>query len=186
MTEYAPLPSFAAWRFVDAVDGFEVVYADPHGLRGHTSAVEDGRPYAVQYDIALDDGWRTREVRVRSDTVDGQRGTVLRSDGEGRWTVDGVPAPHLDGLVDVDLEASACTNTLPVHRLSLPAGEEVAASAVYVRALDLSVTRLDQTYRRRGARTFDYVSGGGAFRAVLEYDDAGLIVDYPGIAVRSA
>jgi uncharacterized protein len=182
----ADFPPFAAWRFVGAVDGFEVVYFGDRRLRGHTSAVEGGRPYAVRYDIALDDRWRTREVRVDSDTVEGPRSTALVSDGAGRWTVDGGAAPHLDGLVDVDLEASACTNTLPVHRLPMPAGEVVPAPAVYVRAMDLSVTRLDQTYRRLGDRTFDYTSEGGAFRAVLEYDAAGLIVDYPGIAARFA
>ena len=181
-----PLPAFAAWRFAGAVDGFEVVYPGARRLRGSTSAVEDGRPYVVRYDIALDDRWRTREVRVSSDTVAGQRSLVLTADGDGHWTVDGVPAPRLDGLVDVDLEASACTNTLPIHRLELPAGEVVAAPAVYVRALDLSVARLDQTYRRLGGRTFDYTSEGGAFRATLVYDEAGLIVDYPGIAARLA
>ena len=180
------LPRFAAWRFVDAVDGFEVVYPSPGRLRGHTSAVEAGQAYAVHYDIALDDRWRTREVHVSSDTVAGPRSTVLRSDGEGHWTVDGVAAPHLDGLVDVDLEASACTNTLPVHRMPLPPGELTAAPAVYVQALDLSVRRLDQTYRRRDDRSFDYTSEGGAFTAVLRYDAAGLVVDYPGIAVRAA
>ena len=183
---FRDLPVFAAWRFVGAVDGFEVVYARPNRLRGHTSAVEDGRAYAVRYEITLDDHWRTREAHVSSDTVDGPRETVLRSDGEGRWTVDGEPAPHLDGLIDVDLEASACTNTLPIHRLALPPGEVVDAPAAYVRALDLSVTRLDQTYRRLDDRRFDYTSEGGAFRAVLQYDAAGLIVDYPGIAVRFA
>lgn len=183
---HAPLPAFAAWRLVGAVDGFEVVYASPRSLRGSTSAVEDGQPYVVRYEIELDERWRTREVRVTSDTLAGSRSTELRSDGEGRWTVDGAPAPHLDGLVDVDLEASACTNTLPVHRLALPGGEVVAAPAAYVRALDCSVTRLEQTYRRRDERTFDYTSEGGAFRAVLRYDDAGLVVDYPGIAARFA
>ena len=186
MVELAALPPFAAWRFVDAVDGFEVVYPGPRRLRGHTSAVEEGRPYAARYDIALDDLWRTREVHVSSDTVDGPRSTVLLSDGDGHWMIDGVAAPQLDGLIDVDLEASACTNTLPIHRLTLPADELIAAPAVYVRASDLSVTPLDQTYRRRGDRTFEYTSEGGAFRAVLEYDTAGLIVDYPGIAVRFA
>ena len=183
---HAPMPAFAAWRFMDAVDGFEVVYPEPRGLRGYTSAVEDGQPYAVRYEIELDEHWRTREARVSSHTVAGTRSTVLSSDGAGRWTVDGAPAPHLDGLVDVDLEASACTNTLPVHRLALPEGEVVAAPAAYVRALDCSVTRLEQTYRRTGERTFDYTSEGGSFRAALAYDGAGLIVDYPGIAVRSA
>ena len=182
----ADLPAFAAWRLVDAVDGFEVVYPGPRRLRGHTSAVEDGRAYAVRYEIVLDDRWRTREARVSSDTVSGPRETVLRADGEGHWTVDGEPAPELDGLLDVDIEASACTNTLPVHRLPLPAGETVEAPAAYVRALDLSVSRLDQTYTRLDDHRFDYTSEGGSFRAVLEYDDAGLVVDYPGIAVRFA
>ena len=48
--------------------------------------------------------------------------------------------PELDGCFDVDLEASACTNTLPIHRLAgLGIGEEAAAPAVYVRATDLAV-----------------------------------------------
>jgi hypothetical protein len=182
----ADLPDFAAWRFVDAVDGFEVVYPRPGLLRGHTSAVEDGEAYAVHYEIVLDDRWHTREARVASDTVSGSRETVLRSDGEGHWTVDDRPTPELDGLIDVDLEASACTNTLPIHRLPLAAGEVVPAPAAYVRALDLTVTRLDQTYARLDDHRFAYTSEGGAFQAVLEYDDAGLIVDYPGIAVRFA
>ncbi len=181
----ADLPAFAAWRFVDAVDGFEVVYAQPGGLRGHTSAVEDGQAYAVRYEIAFDDRWRTRAARVASDSVAGPRETVLVADGEGRWTVDGEPVPQLDGLVDVDLEASACTNTLPVHRLPLPPGEVTDAPAAYVRALDLSVVRLDQTYRRPDDHHYDYTSQTD-FRAMLKYDAAELIVDYPGIAVRFA
>ncbi len=181
----APLPAFAAWRFVDVVDGFEVVYPSTRRLRGHTAAVEDGRPYAVRYDIELDDAWRTRRARVHHDTLDGPREVDVVSDGSGRWTVDGAPAPHLDGLVDVDLEASACTNTLPVHRLVLPPGEVTRASAVYVRALDLAVVRLDQTYCRLDDHRFAYTSEAD-FSAVLTYDDSGLVVDYPGIARRSA
>ena len=179
------LPAFAAWRFVGAVDGFEVVYAEPGVLRGHTSAVESGRPYAVDYRIAYDDRWRTREVHVESDTLAGRRSVDLRSDGAGRWTVDDRPAPALDGLLDVDLEASACTNTLPVHRRSMPLGVVVESPAAYVHAFDLSVVRLEQTYGRRADGRYDYTAEGG-FAAVLAYDASGLVVDYPGIAARFA
>jgi hypothetical protein len=185
VTGFEPLPDFAAWRFVDLVDGFEVVYATPGRLRGHTSAVEDGEPYAVRYDIAFDAQWRAREARVGTDTRAGTRETALVSDGEGSWMVDGHPAPHLDGLVDVDIEASACTNTFPVHRLGHPVGEVVPAPAAYVQALDLTVRRLDQTYRLREDGKFDYTSEDD-FEAVLEYDASGLILDYPGIARRYA
>jgi uncharacterized protein len=173
VSDFAELPAFAAWRLVGLVDGFEVVYITPGRLRGHTSAVEDGRPYAVRYEIAFDDRWRTREARVASDTLAGPRETVLVADGRGIWTVDGRPAPHLDGVLDVDLEASACTNALPVHRLAFPPGEVVAASAACVRALDLTTKRLHQTYRRREDCRFDYTSEDD-FEAVLHYDASGL------------
>jgi uncharacterized protein len=180
------LPRFAAWRLAGLVDGFEVVFVQPGRLQGYTSAVEDARPYAVRYEIELDEGWRTRKARVAAETVSGSRETVLRSDGAGHWTVDGVAAPQLDGLVDVDLEASVCTNTLPIHRLALPHGQASDAPAAYVRVLDLSVTRLEQTYRRLDEFRYDYTSIDGQFRAVLRYDAAGLVIDYPGIATRFA
>jgi uncharacterized protein len=114
---FAELPAFAAWRFVD---GFEVVYLAPGRLRGHTSAVEDGQPCAVRYEITVDDAWRTRAARVWTDTRTGRREVVVASEGAGRWTVDGEPAPHLDGLLDVDVEASSCTRTLPVQPHGAP------------------------------------------------------------------
>ena len=152
----ADLPAFAAWRFVGVVDGLEVVYPKPSRLRGHTCAVEDGQAYAIRYEIVLDDRWRTREARVASDTVAGSRDRAhLKRRGPPEF---GESAPQLDGLIDVDLEASACTNTLPIHRLRLPAGEVIVASAAYVQALDRSVTRLDQTYQRLDNRGYAYTS----------------------------
>ena len=65
----------------------------------------------------------------------------------------------------------------PVPRLPLPPGQVIDAPAAYVRALDLSVSRLDQTYQRLDDWHYDYTSRPG-FRAVLEYDAAGLVLDY--------
>ena len=71
-----------------------------------------------------------------------------------------------------------------MHRLELAPGRLTDAPAAYVQALDLSVVRLEQTYRRLDDRRFDYASTAFGFEAILEYDAAGLILDYPGIAVR--
>lgn len=162
------------------------MYLSPGRFRGRTSAVEGGRAYAVRYEIDLDDAWRTPEVRVWCDGLGSPRSTVLTSDGAGIWTVDGVPAPDLHGLVDGDLGASACINMLPVHRLELPVGEVVAAAATYLAGAGPLGAAPRATYRRRDARTFDYRPESGAFRAVLTYDVNGLAVDYPGIAVPFA
>jgi hypothetical protein len=98
--------------------------------------------------------------------------------------------PQLTGCLDVDLEASACTNAFPVHRLGLEVGQAADAPAVYVRARDLSVERLEQSYKRLpndGEHSrYHYVAPTFNFRAVLVYDVFGLVLDYPGIAVRTA
>ena len=81
------------------------------------------------------------------------------------------------------------TNALPVHRMGLPAGARAAAPAAYVRALDLSSGRLDQDYVRAadesGRQRYDYTAPAFGFACRLVYDESGLVLDYPGIAVRA-
>jgi hypothetical protein len=185
----------AAWRHRDAADGFEVLFvaAGPDGgrrLTGHVAAVEDGVARAVDYEIAVDAAWRTRGARIRTRTPRGTTDITVEGDGEGRWRVDGAPAPALDGCLDVDLEASACTNAFPVRRLGLPVGGAAEAPAAYVRAPDLRVQRLEQRYQRLdddGDRhRYAYASPAFGFEAVLSFDVLGFVVDYPGIAVRAS
>lgn len=73
----------------------------------------------------------------------------LDADGSGHWQVDGRPAPILDGCLDVDLESSACTNLLAVRRMHLDVGDMAKVPAAHVRAGDLTMMRLEQTYSRR-------------------------------------
>ena len=110
---------------------------------------------------------------------------TLQGTGAGRWKVDGLHVPALDGCVDVDLEASACTNTFPIHRLGSAAGEPHEAPAVYVRVSELVVERLEQRYTYRADGTYDYEAPVFDFTCRLQYDEFGLVVEYPGIATRA-
>ncbi|MGW1739578.1 putative glycolipid-binding domain-containing protein [Nocardia sp. NPDC001965] len=195
---FTELPATAAWAHRDARAGFEVVYPRRdgvgHRMIGCTTAVEDGRTWFVEYDITIDSRWVTRSARVTGRSVSGRRSVLLQTDGVGHWRVDGAAAAHLDGCLDVDLESSALTNTLPVHRLALPIGARADAPAAYVRANDLTVERLEQRYRRiddSGTDDpvhsyYDYVAPAFDFACRLVYDESGLVLHYPGIATRIA
>jgi hypothetical protein len=188
------LPETAAWRLVDAHEGFEVLFPrrDRDGYRfdGHSVGVEEGKLWSVRYTLDLDAGWTARSAHVVGRSRSGAHETRLEGDGSGAWRVNGEPAPELDGCSDIDLEGSAFTNALPVHRLGLGVGQGADAPAVYVRALDLSVERLEQRYARLedegGHARYDYESPAFEFRCVLVYDEHGLVLDYPGIAARVA
>ena len=190
---FLPPPATACWLHREARSGFEVAYfrgqEDGWAVDGTTAAVEDTQTWIVTYSIRLGAGWVTRSAWIMARTAAGLRETLLEVDQTGRWLVDGNPAPHLDGCRDVDLESSAMTNALPVHRLDLAAGGQADAPAAYVRALDLSVERLEQTYRRigdEGARQrYEYAAPAFDFTSRLVYDESGLVLDYPGVARRA-
>jgi hypothetical protein len=185
---FVELPSVASWRHEGARAGFEVAFfsVNDRGPRveGTTTATEDGRSWVVDYAIQLDGSWLTRSARIVGRSAGSTVVTVIEADGTGHWQVDGVAAPHLQGCLDLDLEASAMTNTFPVHRLHLPVERPVDAPAAYVRAVGLAVDRLDQTYSRSGEGHYDYTAPVFGFSCRLVYDQHGLILDYPGIATR--
>jgi hypothetical protein len=191
--DFSPVPATAAWQHRDARAGFEVAYFQPfgegHRVEGWTTAIEDGSTWAVEYVIDLDGTGATRGVRIRGRSAAGFSLTLLEADGAGRWLADGVPAPYLDGCLDVDLESSAVTNALPVHRMGLGIGRRADAPAAYVRAAHLTVERLEQTYARLPDdgphQRYDYAAPVFEFACELAYDKSGLLVGYPGIAVRA-
>jgi hypothetical protein len=155
---------------------------------GHCTAVEQERPWSVGYAISLDEGWTTRRAELSELSDGGAPRTVLEHDGAGGWVVDGAPAPALEGCLDVDLEASAFTNVLPVRRLGLGVGRASGAPTAWVRSPGLAVERLEQSYRRLpdgdGLHRYHYAAPGLGFTAELRFDRTGLGTDYPGLATR--
>lgn len=187
---FTALPAVGAWRLLGAYEGFEVVrFVTKDGgltIEGTTVGVERGTPWSIRYTIGVGDGWRVRHAAV-TDLLAGRR-IELQADGAGSWVIDGTHVPELEGCLELDLEASAVTNTLPVHRLSLAVGERGESAAAYVRTNGLAVERLDQTYRRLPDReadlAFDYESPRFGYRDTLRFGADGLALEYPGIGAR--
>jgi hypothetical protein len=187
-------PRQAAWRHREARKGFEVVFCGSveggHRFEGATAAVEDDEAWTVAYSIELGPDWVTRTARLSARSAGGVRELTIEHDGRGGWHANGTPLQCLDGCLDLDLESSALTNAFPVHRLGLEIGEEAEAPAAYVRAIDLSVERVEQRYARieddRERQRYRYESPGFGFECELSYDGSGLVLDYPGIATRAA
>jgi hypothetical protein len=81
------------------------------------------------------------------------------------------------------------TNALPVRRMRLASGARAAAPAAYVRAVGLAVERLEQAYLRVADEAthqrYDYTAPTFDFACRLTYDESGLVLEYPGIAIRA-
>ena len=191
---FANLPSFATFQHSGVRDGFEVVCfrhpqstGDGYLLEGGTTAIEDGTPWSIQYRIEVDEHWRTTRVEAVGISPLGHHALHAERD-EGRWRINGTARPDLDGCVDIDFESSVVTNTLAIHRLDLSATTPHDVPAAFVRADDLRVERVEQTYvctdRAEGRVTFDYTSSTFNFACQLVFDGSGIVIDYPGIGRR--
>lgn len=185
---FTKLPPVGAWRLLGAYEGFEVVRFEVGKnivLTGTSLGVEEGTPWSIHYVIEVAANWHFKHATISDHN--GDQVDIQLSD-TGLWTVNGEPRPELKGCLDLDLEASAVTNTLPVHRLNLAVGEGGESNAAYVRTNGLAVERLDQAYQRLADKSdkiaLDYRSPRFGYHDTLIFGRDGLAADYPGIGVR--
>ena len=163
-------------RGKDAVvaDGLVLLYRDGRALRCHYRLTADAKWRSRALDLVVQDGGPApRETAL-----------ALSGDGKGRWRVDGARAPDLDGCLDLDIQVTPFTNSLPIRRLDLAAGEIADLRVVYLPVPDLTPVPAEQSYaclRPLGLSggLYRYESAASGFSADLPVDSGGFVVDYP-------
>jgi len=142
----------------------------------------DGAKFGLHYRLKVDSTWRTRTVHLR--TTSG-RVLELESNGQGSWTEDGKPQPELQGCIDVDIQATPLTNTLPIRRLEWPAGTAADIRLCYIAVPDLAVSPRTQRYTAlEPGSLYRFESLDSGFTAELPVDEDGFVLDYPGLFRR--
>lgn len=156
----------------------------PDGWHLTSSVAGDGLDAGpVVAEVETDAAWVTTRARV----VHGAATRVLTADGHGRWWRDDAPAPDLAGCVDVDVEATPLTNTLPIRRLlaaDAARHEAHEVTAAWLRVPGPAVEPLQQSYTRHDDGRWTYRSAGG-FEAELIVDDDGLVASYGDLWSRA-
>jgi hypothetical protein len=131
----------------------------------------------VEYDVKCGEDWVTESATVVIEKIDVE---LLRNPA-GEWSMNGSKIWEVTGCDDVDFEFSPCTNTLPIRRLNLAIDEGSAVRAAWLRFPSLQLEPFEQTYTRTGEVTYRFESGDGTFTRELTVNEAGLVVDYPGL-----
>lgn len=149
---------------------------------------EHGHPFRLVYALAWDEGWRLREARLAVTTEPGERSLRLETDGGGRWRDgDGRARPDLHGCLDIDIWPTPFTNTFPIRRQPLAVGERREFVMAWVSAPALTVRPMRQGYTRLADRRYLYENlEGSGFRAELDVDADGVVLDYEGVFRRVA
>lgn len=173
------------WQTWEGNGAEHLVFGDrSSGLVAEAAILSGGEAhFAATYEIACHRNGHVARAHV---DVIGGPSITLQSDGDGKWrNGEGKRLPALAGAIDVDFSASPFTNSLPIRRLNLGAGEATEIAVAYVRFpdLELFVDRQRYTCLSPGQR-YLYESVDGTFSAEIDTDDLGLVTLYPGLFRR--
>ena len=168
--------STIAWERLD-VPGRETAALVSLHSGWRLSGLAEFAGHRIEYEVRCGVDWITESATVVSQGVD----VELLRNSAGEWSVNGSKVWEVTGCDDVDFEFSPCTNTLPVRRLSLAIGRSSIVRAAWLRFPSFALEPFEQRYTRTGQMTYRFESSDGEFTRELTVDDAGLVIDYPGL-----
>jgi uncharacterized protein len=156
-----------------------IVSDDASGITAasHVVLAETGL-VTVAYHLTCDTGWHFRKLTVSVASAEGERTLTLASE-DGNWLANGTSRPDLLGCIDIDINCTPLTNTLPIRRLDWSGGAAHDIEVAYVSVPELDVRKVSQRYTRLCETRFRYESG--SFQRDLSLDESGFVLDYPGL-----
>jgi hypothetical protein len=170
------LPGHEACRMIARSTGWEIT--------GTAVFAYEARSCRLDYAIACDPQWRTLSAVVSGWGGEQDVEVEVTREDSGLWWLNGREIPELAGVVDVDLNFSPVTNTLPIRRLGLEVGQSAPVRAAWLRFPSFALEPLEQSYARIGTNLYHYESAGGRFVASVEVDEMGMVTDYGEIWTR--
>ena len=145
------------------------------------TSVVGGPNHSLRYASRLTERWEFSDLVVE----DERAGSLhLARSSAGDWSANGEHRPDLSAAIDIDLSFSPFTNTLPIRRLALKAGESQDIVTAYVTDA-LEVLPDPQRYTCLSRERYLYESRDSDFRREILVDAAGLVLEYPGLYLRA-
>jgi hypothetical protein len=168
-----------AWRGLEEWRAEACTVELDDGLRAW--GVQLAATYRLDYELAAGPDMATERLELTAHDRRGRRTLTLARGSDGAWTANEDPQDHVRGALDCDLAFSPLTNFMPARRLHDDPADLVMA---WVSVPDLAVLRSEQRYEPVDGAHVRYVGLDHDFTAVLELDEDGFVVRYPGLAAR--
>lgn len=139
------------------------------------------------YTLVTDKQWRTLELRLMVETSPGTMdGVHLMSEGDGRWTdANETHIPELDGILDIAIEWTPLTTTLPINRIQMKVGEGHQIPFAWISLPDLTINAIVLTCQRTDETHVHIQSPAHVTGAEVSTDERGFVVEDPGLFRRS-
>lgn len=103
---------------------------------------------------------------------------------EGNTWLKNDESKEFAGCDFVDISLTPFTNTLPIRSLNLQPGESKIINVLYFDVVGAEVKAVQQQYTCVDKHHYRFQNVPNDFEAVIEVDDEGFVINYPGLFER--
>jgi hypothetical protein len=148
----------------------------------------NGSPFGLSYQLILNPDWSFLSLFLAVVAI-GAPHSVLRRQRDSWEDMTKEQGerklPELVGCIDIDLSFTPFTNTLPIRRLNIAAGEAREIEVAHIEPPAFRPRPVPQRYTCiEPMKRYLFESLDSDFSAELEVDEDGLVLDYPGLFRR--
>lgn len=134
--------------------------------------------YKVEYYIRTNTKWQTKSVTLFSEFDNSNEFLTLKNKN-GKWFLNSKLIKDYKNIFDIDISLTPFTNTLPINRLKLKNNQRQVIDVLHFDILAKQVKPVKQIYTRLKANNYIFENYDKSFKANLEIDKQGLVVNYP-------
>lgn len=157
-----------------------IEYNGEYRAKGKITGALKNHPLQVSYELVMDYNWHSISVAIE---VKAEKSFKLFLEKKnGKWyDLQGKYYPDLDSAIDVDISLTPFTNTLPIKRLKLTEGKKEEITVVYFDLPEDMFKAVKQNYTNMGKGLYKYENINKGFTSMIQTNEEGFVVDYPGI-----
>lgn len=175
-------PTSILWQRIDTAGHDACCIQQTAGgwcIEGMAVFQSNKKPARFVYQVICDDAWQTQRALIHGAVGDEELQADIVRSARGRWKLNGVPQPQLDGCDDLDIAFTPATNTIPIRKLSLRTADTAIVRAAWLNIEDNEFSVLEQSYTKVSRSEYAYHAPRFNFRAKLTVNASGIVTNYP-------
>lgn len=175
-SDYIPITVSRIWKGKQTLEVFSLE-RNEFGLIG--GGIIQANNCGVRYKIIMDLSWKVLQVSIEMLSSPGLSFQLIRGLGNSWFNESGRELKALQGAEEIDISLTPFTNTIVMRKMSFQHTKTVQVILISIPELCFKV--VDQKYTIMDRETVKYENFSTNFSSLLNVDDLGFVVNYPGM-----
>lgn len=135
--------------------------------------------FSIRYKVTMDLFWKVLQVSVEILHCPDLNLQLIRGQGNSWVNELGIEFIELRGAEEIDISLTPFTNTIVMRKMT--AHQQKKVKVIFINISEWSLKLVDQQYTLIDQKTFKYENFSTNFSSIIEVDDLGLVIAYPGL-----